>query len=59
MMIANVAPTILRQRPIEHRTEPRMVVQMRNQAPANQKLKPTVFMRSALLGEEGRGKREA
>ena len=58
MMIANVAPTILRQRPIEHRTEPRIVLQMQNRAPANTKLKPTVFMRSALLGEEGAGTRE-
>jgi hypothetical protein len=47
MMIANMTPTTLRQRPLEHRTEPRILVQMQS-APANTKLKPTVFLPSAL-----------
>ena len=48
MMIANVPQTTLRQRPIEHRTEPRIVLQMQKTEHGNTKLKPTVFMPSAL-----------
>src|SRR5213078_3147908 len=57
MMIASMTSTTLRQRPLEHRTEPRLLAQMQKPEHGNTKLKPTVFMRSALLGEEGRGKR--
>jgi hypothetical protein len=57
MMIASMTPTTLRQRPLEHRTEPRIVLQMGSLAQANTKLKPTVFLPSALTVMMG--KREA
>ena len=48
-MIANMNPTVMRQRPAEHRTEPRIVLQMQSGNGSNTKLKPTVFLPSALL----------
>ena len=48
-MIANMNPTVTRQRPAEHRTEPRIVLQMQSGNGGNTKLKPTVFLPSALL----------
>ena len=48
-MIGNMNPTVMRQRPVEHRTEPRIVLQMQSGNGGNTKLKPTVFLPSALL----------
>jgi hypothetical protein len=49
MMIANMNPTVMRQRPVEHRTEPRILLQMQGGNGGNTKLKPTIFLPSALL----------
>jgi hypothetical protein len=49
MMIANTNQTVMRPRPVEHRTEPRIVLQMQNGNRGSAKLKPTVFLPSALL----------
>ena len=48
-MIANMNPTVMRHRPVEHRTEPRIVLQMQGGNGGNTKLKPTVFLPSALV----------
>ena len=49
MMIANMNPTVMRHRPAEHRTEPRIMLQMQSGNGGNTKLKPTVYLPSALL----------
>jgi hypothetical protein len=49
MMLANRNIALPRRQPVEHRTEPRIVLQMEGNATGNAKLKPTVFLPSALL----------
>ena len=47
MMIASLQSPALRQRPHEHRTEPRIVLQMQAARGGNAKLQPTVFLPGA------------
>jgi hypothetical protein len=49
MMLASMNSLTLRRQHIEHRTEPRIVAQMEPTSGVNPKLKPTVFLPSALL----------
>ena len=49
MMLANTKTALLRRKAAEHRTEPRIVLQMEGNPAGNAKLKPTVFLPSALL----------
>jgi hypothetical protein len=48
-MLANTNTALLRRQPIEHRTEPRILLQMEGTPAGNTKLKPTVFLPSVLL----------
>jgi hypothetical protein len=48
MMIASTTQSIPRRTNTEHRTEPRILLRM-DSAAGNAKLKPTVFLPSALL----------
>jgi hypothetical protein len=48
-MIATVQPNLLRRRPMEHRTEPRIVTLMEPNEAGNTKLKPTVFLPNAVM----------
>ena len=47
-MIASVQTTKMRPRPQEHRTEPRIVLQMQTARHGNAKLQPTVFLPGAV-----------
>jgi hypothetical protein len=49
MFTATMNPAFLRYGSFEHRTEPRLVTQMAAADPGHAKLKPTVFLPSALM----------
>ena len=53
MMIASTNPATQRRRPVDHRTEPRIVLQMQGTPDGNTKLKPTVFLPSAIRVPKG------
>ncbi|MBI4500822.1 MAG: hypothetical protein HY700_06635 [Gemmatimonadetes bacterium] len=47
MVTRNASQTVLRRVPLEHRTEPRVLLRM--EGSVNPKLKPTLFLPSTLL----------
>ncbi len=53
MMIASMNPNAQRRRPPEHRTEPRIVLQMEATPAGNAKLRPTVFLPSEVRVPKG------